>query len=149
MKEGTFELKCGITLHLQQVSQTAIRPILLRFGNVRLFEHPEELINLEGRAMERAIEATQQLFNYCAGWGVKNDPPEEAIEELEEIGFRVNTPRLARINWLRYLCLDGDEEMGSLISAVMGLTYAPEVEKILASEETSEMTPTEDIEDGD
>lgn len=128
MVEDTFALKCGVVLHLKRVSQTAIRPILLRFGNVRVFETPEQLLDLQGRAAERAVEATEQLFNYCAGWGVTDNPPTEAVEELAELGFRVNTPRLARINWLRYLLLEGDEEMGQLISSVLALSIQPEPE---------------------
>jgi len=122
MKEGTFKLKCGMALHLKQVNRQALRPIMLKLGGGSTLRDPERLRKLTGKAMDQATQGVEQLFNYCAGWGVEDDAPEEAIAELTEMGFRVNTVRLARINWIRYLLLEDENEGGEFVGAV--LTYS-------------------------
>jgi hypothetical protein len=122
MEEGTFELRCGVTLHLRQVNRQALRPIMLKLGGGRTLQDPERLRKLTGKAMERATQGIEQLFNYCAGWGVIDEAPEEAVAELGEMGFRVDTVRLARINWIRYLLVEDETEGGELVGAV--LTYS-------------------------
>ena len=119
MEEGTFELKCGVTLHLKQVNRQALRPIMLRLGGGSTLQDPERLRKLTGKALERAIRGIEQLFNYCAGWGVTDDAPEEAVVELGEMGFNVDTARLARINWIRYLLVEDETEAGELVGAVL------------------------------
>lgn len=122
MKEGTFELKCGVTLHLRQINRQAVRPIMLKLGGGSTLQDPGRLRNLEGKARDQATQGANQLFNYCAGWGVTDVAPEEAVAELAEMGFNVSTTRLARINWIRYLLLEDEEEGGELVGAV--LTYS-------------------------
>ena len=119
MEEGTFELRYGVTLHLKQVNRQALRPIMLRLGGGSTLQDPERLRKLTGKALERATQGIEQLFNYCAGWGVTDEAPEDAIEELAELGFHMDTVRLARINWIRYLLLEDEEEGGELVGAVL------------------------------
>lgn len=119
MVEDTFEMRCGVTLHLRQINRMALRPIMLKLGGGSTLRDPKRLRNLEGQEKDRATQAANQLFNYCVGWGVTDDPPEEAVEELAETGFRVDTARLARINWIHYLLLEDEEEGGELIGAVL------------------------------
>ena len=122
MEEGTFELRCGVTLHLKQVNRQALRPIMLKLGGSSTLQDPERLRDLEGEALARATRGIEQLFNYCAGWGVTDEAPAEAIEELTEMGFNVGTARLARINWIRYLLVEDEIEAGEIVGAV--LTYS-------------------------
>ena len=84
-----------------------------------MIRDPEKLRDLEGKARDRATLGAEQLFNYCAGWGVTDNAPEDAIEELAELGFRMDTARLARINWIRYSLLEDEKEAGKLMGAVM------------------------------
>lgn len=122
MEEGTFELKCGVALHLRQVNRQALRPIMLKLGGGSTLQDPERLRNLEGKEKDLATRGIEQLFNYCAGWGVTDDAPEEAVAELAEMGFNISTVRLARINWIRYLLVEDETEGGELVGAV--LTYS-------------------------
>jgi hypothetical protein len=95
---------------------------MLKLGGGSTLQDPKRLRKLTGKERDRATQGLDQLFNYCAGWGVTDDPPEEAIEELAEMGFQVNTARLARINWIRYLLVEDETEAGGLVGAV--LTYS-------------------------
>ena len=133
-----FTLRCGTVLHLQSVRPAAVRHLLLQFGNVDMFEHPEALLELEGKARGRAIEATEKLYNYVAGWGVTDDPPDEALAELEAIGLDVGNERRARADWLRFLEIVDDEEMGELIGAVMILSQRETEESKEESTESGE-----------
>ena len=142
MEEGTFELKCGVTLHLRQINRQAVRPIMLKLGGGSTLRDPKRLRNLEGKARDQATQGANQLFNYCAGWGVTDDAPEEAIAELGEMGFRVDTVRLARINWIRYLLLEDEVEGGELIGAVIAYSSKNWLAQDEEAEEQEEEEPT-------
>ena len=114
-------LKSGMTLHLRPVKWMALWGILRKFGKDALSD-PDKLLKVEGDQALDMAEATDQLFNFCAGWGVSDDPPVEALAELEEMGFvKPGQPHLARANWLRFLVMEDDEEFSELIAAVMAL----------------------------
>lgn len=118
----TFETKAGLVLTLKPVKITMLRHLLGKFGGVqRVLDDPDGIRKLKGRARDRAAGAVDQLFNYCAGFGVTTDPTEEELDELAELGFRVDKPHLARVSWLRLL-LEDDEEAGELFGAVLLLT---------------------------
>ena len=114
-------LKSGTVLHLRPVNWMALWGILRKFGKDALND-PDKLLKLEGEQALDMVEATDQLFNFCAGWGVSDDPPAEALAELEEMGFvKPGQPHLARANWLRFIVLEDDEEFSELIAGVMAL----------------------------
>ena len=118
----TFELKTGRVLSLRPVKATMLRHLLSKFGGLRnVLDDPKGIEKLTGAARFRALDAVDQIFNYCAGFGVVDDPTEEELDELAELGFRVDKPPLARVSWLRLL-LDDDDEAGELMGAVMVLT---------------------------
>lgn len=130
---NTLKLKSGTTLRLRGVNPDAVFSLYRQMGfyeevarNPDFEGTPEEwAIAWEGRlSFDRKVEAaqlTEQLFNYCAGWGVTDDPPASAMKDLETIGCDVSTPRLARVNWLRFVELCEDE-VDMLIGHVMALS---------------------------
>ena len=114
-------LKSGMVLHLRPVEWMALWRILRKFGKDALND-PDSLLKVKEDQEFDMMEATDQLFNFCAGWGVKDDPPAEALAELEEMGLaNPGQPHLARANWLRFVVLEDDEEFSDLIAAVMAL----------------------------
>jgi len=120
MDELEFE---NVTLHLLPVKWTALWHILRQIGGTEMLDNPDALMNLEGADMLKAADATERLFNYCAGWGVSDDPPPEAVEELAAMGLAdLDKPHLARANWLRFIALANDDEISSLIGAVLALS---------------------------
>jgi len=138
----TFETKGGRVFTLKPVKATMLRHLLSKFGGLRnVLESPEGINKLTGNARFRALEAVDQIFNYCAGFGVIDEPTEEEMDELAELGFRVDKPHLARVSWLRLL-LDDDEEAGNLLGAVMLLTLRGDEEK-----EEEKEKPAEDEKD--
>jgi hypothetical protein len=96
--------------------------LLVQFGRDDLLDAPERLLEASGKAQMKALEATERLFTYLAGWGVEDDPPEDDLETLAELGYPADKSHLARANWLRYLLLENDDEVSDLIAAVMTLT---------------------------
>jgi len=122
----TLELKSGRVLHLRPVRQAAIRHLLLQFGRSDLLDEPEKLLELSSKAQFAALEVTERLFTYLAGWGVEDNPPEEDLETLAELGYPADKKHLARANWLRYLVLEDDSEVSDFIAAVMTLTLGTE-----------------------
>ena len=114
-------LKSGMVLHLRPVEWMALWRILRKFGKDALND-PDSLLKVKEDQAFDMMEATDQLFNFCAGWGVKDDPPAEALAELEEMGLaNPGQPHLARANWLRFVVLEDDEEFSDLIASVMAL----------------------------
>ena len=119
--DNELTLKNGMTLHLRPVQWMALWRILRKFGKDALND-PDSLLNVKEDQALDMMEATDQLFNFCAGWGVSDDPPAEALAELEEMGLaNPGQPHLARANWLRFLVMEDDEEFSELIAAVMAL----------------------------
>ena len=125
--DNTYTTKSGQVLHLRPVNWIALWRILRKFGRDALSD-PDKLLQVgEDQALDM-VEATDQLFNFCTGWGVKNDPPSNELAELEEMGLiKPEQPHLARANWLRFKVLEDDEECSELIAAVM--TLAAEVKQ--------------------
>ena len=120
-------LKNGTVLHLRPVKWTALWHILRQIGGTKLLDNPDELMKLEGADALKAADTTERLFNYCAGWGVTDDPPQGAVEELEAMGLAdLDKPHLARANWLRFIALADDDEISSLIGAVLALSAKQE-----------------------
>jgi len=124
MNELKFE---KVTLHLRPVKWTALWHILRQIGGTKLLDNPDALKELTGAGALRAADATEKLFNYCAGWGVTDDPPQGAADELEALGLAdLDKPHLARANWLRFIALVDDDEISSLIGAVLALSAQQE-----------------------
>lgn len=100
MIEDTLELECGVTLELQSVNGM----VLLDFVE----DGPQNM--------------TQAKFNrmikYLAGWGVKNDVPEDKREELEFFG---KGEHLQRAAWVRLITTEN--EIAQLMAQVMSLTH--------------------------
>jgi len=130
----TLKLESGTTLHLKCVNPDAIFSLYRQMGfydevarNPDFDGSPEEWAaewesRLSFEEKTRAASLTEQLFNYCAGWGVTDKVPQPALVELQTIGCDVSTPRLARINWLRFIEL-GESEIDLLIGRVMALSH--------------------------
>lgn len=119
--DDELTLKSGMTLHLRPVKWMALWRILRKFGKDAL-NNPDGLLQMSEDQTFDMVEATDSLFNFCAGWGVADDPPAEALAELEEMGLaEPGQPHLARANWLRFVALEDDEEFSDLIAAVMAL----------------------------
>lgn len=139
--DNTFTLKCGKILHLKPLKQPALRHLILKFGP-NAIRDPNSILQLGGTAQMQALQATEQLFSYCAGWGVEDLPSDDEVELLRGMGFSVEQSHLARANWLRFLLLEDDEEAGALIGAVMTATFAPKPEP----EPEAETLTVEDLE---
>lgn len=129
----TLTLRNGTVLHLVPVNADAIFSLYNKMGlydaldKITDFDGPPEEwtkrweANLSLEEKVQGAQLTQQLFNYCAGWGVTNDVPPEAMKELDTIGCDTSTERAARVSWLRFVLLD-EGESAELIGRVMALT---------------------------
>jgi hypothetical protein len=134
----SYTTKSGVELELQPVSQEALRNLFSDAAFSPIFENPTVLeqdgaarVLVAGKSpseLMRVSGAATRLFNYCIGWGVKTDPDEESLHELRALGFEIATPRVARVNWLRYIELDGQDEAGELIGAILTLSYGGDEE---------------------
>lgn len=116
--EDTHTVKSGRILHLIPVKQQVIRTIMIRMGLMGV-EQVDDLLQKTGADLQRAIEASEQLYNYCAGWGVTDDPDSRELAEIDDLGFDVERPHIARAHWLRLFVLRDDEETSALIAAVL------------------------------
>ena len=112
-----FETQKAGMLELQAVNQQALLDIILDMGGL-------EAIAADSVSADnyKAITAGNRAMTYCMGWGVKNEPPPDAIATLDALGKPTDLPEIARANWLRYLVLT-NQEASDLIAAVMKLTF--------------------------
>ena len=116
-----FPLKCGVTLTLRPAGMPAIRKLIEQAGGWSLLKNPEKLAALSKRKQVIYGEASNKLFLYVAGWGVETNPPSEAVEELETLGWTAKSKKLIRARWIRYLLADEDE-IGELLGRIMFLS---------------------------
>lgn len=118
-----FPLRCGETLQLRAVSKFALREYIDRLGGWDFFADPSQLLVLEGDERDVANEVIEQLWTYCAGWGVENELTPETIEEMETLGLGMRSPRLTRASWIRNLLLEDAVEAWSLVYAIWAATF--------------------------
>ena len=71
----------------------------------------------------KTTQASLALFNYCMAYGVENNPPEEAVEELNALDLAPGIPTALRVTWLNYMVLEDAEEAGLLAAVIMALTF--------------------------
>jgi hypothetical protein len=81
----------------------------------------EQILELFGDDIGIMAEVGEQLFTYCAGWGVTESPPRDADELLEMLGILVGKTRLRRASWVRSL-LSNQKEANALVQRVMELS---------------------------
>lgn len=125
-----YTTKRGLRLHLQPVGVGAIQTLLTtNQAMLKLFVESGQDVDTASMNFDQLPEQEQvtlvsdfePLFNYCIGWGVQDDPPVEALNDLKALGVNVSTPRLARIKWLRILELDQDE-LGKVMGRVLAIS---------------------------
>lgn len=126
MTDNTLTLQCGVTLHLQPVKPTILQNILAEFGDIRLVRDPALLMQLTDSKKMAALQATEKLFTYCAGWGVTNEPPDGDNELLELLGVGSDKPHIRRARWIQHELAADQQELGAIVGAVMALTFEPE-----------------------
>ena len=114
-----LELACGVTLELKPARMGPIRHLLVKMGGLDLLINPERLRDLDDAGKVRAAGVLEQLFTYLVGWGVKDDPPTDALDELAELGLLAKSKQTTRANWVRFLLLEDDDEMAAVIGATL------------------------------
>ncbi len=112
-------LACGVTLELKPARMGPIRHLLVKMGGLDLLVNPERLRSLDDEGKVRAAGVLEQLFTYLVGWGVKDDPPTDALDELSELGLLAKSKQTTRANWVRFLLLEDDDEMATIIGATL------------------------------
>jgi len=117
-----LKLVCGVTLDLTPVKTAPIRHLLLKMGGADLLENPERLRDLDTKSKVKAAEAFERLLTYLTGWGVKNDPPLEAIDELNELDMASSSKQVMRANWIRFFLMEDDTEAAAIVAAVLALS---------------------------
>lgn len=142
-EKNVFEMECGQVLHLQPVSAQVLKSLTsAMFTRIladpekaeRLIElaqskeegeefRDEELLSVFGAEVGAMAEAGEKLFVYCAGWGVKDDPPRRGVDEelLKLLGVERGSAHRRRAEWIRTMLAD-DKEANALIGAVQRLT---------------------------
>jgi len=96
-----------------------IRHLLVKMGGLDLLVNPERLRDLDDAGKVRAAGVLEQLFTYLVGWGVRDDPPTDALDELAELGLLAKSKQTTRANWVRFLLLEDDDEMATIIGATL------------------------------
>lgn len=129
--DNTFTFKNGTTVELAKVKGPALRHLIMKTG-IRVND-PEELARItklpkdeQAKALGMttgdawgAAQATEQLFSYLAGFGIKTNPPEDVREELVSMGLAIESDRAVRASWVRYLLIDDDDEAAVLTQAII------------------------------
>lgn len=129
-----YTTKSGLVLHVCAVSKLAMQNLLLSSGLLDKLGEINDLDKINVQAIEERLSATEKvevgqsshrLFNYVCGYGITDDPPPDALEELAIIGFDTANARAARIHWLKTLVLD-QGDLNGLVAKIMLLTMQDE-----------------------
>ena len=130
---NTFTCECGEVLYLRPVNMMVAGNIsrkMIEYLNKEQMDSllsedltTEQAIQLFGENIGIISSIGDRLFNYCAGWGVENDPPTDDgnVELMNLLGVSPSNPHLYRAEWVRSL-MGSEEEAQLLVKAVMGLS---------------------------
>jgi hypothetical protein len=130
MRDTYTTKRNGIELKLRGVEPLALHNILYRVGLSKTASRDEISKHVDGKTQEgkqRTLEAINQLFGYCFTQGIETTAPDNAMDELEAMGFPTGKPNLTRLYWLRHVELEDEREAGEILGIIMGLTFAPGV----------------------
>lgn len=118
-------LSGGTVLECQAVQSGVLQSLLadLALLDEVVLESPQALSLLVGEDRANAIKASEKLFDYCAGWGVKNNPPAKVPEVVKLMGVSPSEPNLYRAAWIRYALAATQEELGLIIGMVLTLSF--------------------------
>lgn len=142
VNDATMKLKCGEVLHLQPVSQAIISGLsskmLARVMNkpgqsrkvAKMMNSSDlsdaQVLELFGDDVGMLAAIGDKLFDYCAGWGVTDNPPKSAGELIRLLlGNDDEGIHLRRAAWVRTLLAD-DQEGWDLVNQVQALSREPE-----------------------
>lgn len=114
------------TLYVKAVTKYALWQFVKRLGGVDFINDPAVLSRLPDDERKAASDTIDQLWTYCIGWGVVDDPPEDAMAELEMLDLVSTSPRLTRANWVRWLLLDDQGDAWRIFWAVWMATMLDE-----------------------
>lgn len=114
------------TLHCRPVGGSILQTIMSQMASIdgMNLNEPETLTTLMGADQAKALAASERLFNYCAGWGVIEDPPPGRTEITDLMMIDMSQPNLRKAAWVRYELGASEKELGDVIGIVMGLTFA-------------------------
>lgn len=121
-------LNGDVTLHVKAVTRYALWQFVQRLGGVDFINDPTTLSRLPDDEQQAAKDTIDRLWTYCIGWGVADDPPEDALAELEMMGLISPSPRLTRANWVRWLLLDDQSDAWRIFWTVWMATMLSEGE---------------------
>lgn len=118
-------LSSGTVLECQAVQSGVLQSLLadLALLDEEVLDNPGALALLAGKDRAAAIKASEKLFDYCAGWGVKNRPPAIVPEVVKLMGVDPSEPNLYRAAWIRYSLAASQEELGLIIGMVLTLSF--------------------------
>ena len=115
-KINEFEIEAGETLHLKGVSAKVLREFVDQLGGLDyIIKH---LNNVNGTEKEQQV--SNRMFMYILGWGITNDVPQSAMDELELLGITTKSKRVCRAHWIRAMLEPG--EGSQLVSQVFLLS---------------------------
>lgn len=112
----TLELECGVTLELQPVKSTIVLELI---GDLGGFDNLSNMTADSFSDQAQAVTGFVRLLNYFAGWGVKNDPPQDVADDFAALG---GGKRIVRSRWVRDIATE--DEVSQLFAQVMALTFA-------------------------
>ena len=122
----------GTELEVKAVSPVALRNLLFGSGAFRRIagmatrpqgEIVDEIKQTLSSAEQLKLGAdSMRLYNYVTAYGVSNEPPVEAIQQLQLMGFEVDETPIARMHWLQMFVLSGNDA-NILLSKVIELTF--------------------------
>ena len=105
-----FKIEAGETLQLKGVSAKVLREFIEEMGG---FEKV-----LENQSGDEAL--ANRLFMYVAGFGVRNELPEYANDELELLGIKSKSERVKKAHWIRSIL--NNKECSDLLSRIFLLS---------------------------
>lgn len=139
-----FITKSGIVLRLAKVNTLSLQDILYRMGYQSAVIDSEQgksdfkkwYQRLDSERAKEVNEAMNQLLNLCCMFGVENDVPLDAIEELRAIGFNTTSKRILRMHWLRNLVFEDEIEAALFWPEVIKFSTAKDGEEKEGQEES-------------
>ena len=127
-----YTFRNGRTVTFVRLNRNVVADLLKGFGDTSIPEGVDaedpQTFSLLRKKYAKLFEANLRLFNYCAGWGIEEYPPEDEVGLLVNCGYDPMQVHALKTAWVMLCLLDtvddcGQTEAGHFVACLLKWSF--------------------------